>query len=158
MASDHFVEHCQPPLVCQLVRPADCQRDAVCTFLFIRVGREMVNAATGLGLRLVRRRNICERWCASLACFFKLLLVRTVVYTTLMRNITLSAADQLIDQARDKARAQGVTLNDEFRKWLASYVETNDGQSAVNRFRSVMQALPNADAGRSFSRDEMNER
>ena len=75
-----------------------------------------------------------------------------------MRNITLSATDQLIDQARDKARAQGVTLNDEFRKWLCSYVQAADGQSAVNRFRSVMQALPKADAGRSFTRDEMNER
>ena len=75
-----------------------------------------------------------------------------------MRNVTLSAADQLIDQARDKARAKGLTLNDEFRKWLATYIEANDGQSAVNRFRSVMQALPNVDAGRSFSRDEMNER
>ena len=75
-----------------------------------------------------------------------------------MRNVTLSAADQLIDQAREKARAKGVTLNDEFRKWLATYVEANDGQSAVNRFRSVMQALPNTDAGRAFTRDEMNER
>lgn len=75
-----------------------------------------------------------------------------------MRNITLSAADQLIEQARDKARAQGVTLNDEFRKWLASYVQAADGQSAVNRFRSVMQSLPKADAGRSFTREEMNER
>ena len=75
-----------------------------------------------------------------------------------MRNVTLSAADQLIDQAREKARAKGLTLNDEFRKWLATYVEANDGQSAVNRFRSVMQALPNADAGRAFTRDEMNER
>jgi ribosomal 50S subunit-associated protein YjgA (DUF615 family) len=76
----------------------------------------------------------------------------------MMRNITLSAADQLIDQARDKAPAQGVTLNDEFRKWLASYVQAGDRQSAVNRFRSVMQALPHADAGRSFTREEMNER
>ena len=75
-----------------------------------------------------------------------------------MRNITLSAADQLIDQARDKARAQGLTLNDEFRKWLASYVQAADGQSAVNRFRSVMQAMPDVNAGRTFSRDEMNER
>ena len=75
-----------------------------------------------------------------------------------MRNITLSATDQLIDQARDKARAQGVTLNDEFRKWLASYVQAADGQTAVSRFRSVMQALPHADAGRSFTREEMNER
>ena len=85
-------------------------------------------------------------------------LVRTTVYTKVMRNITLSAADELIDQAREKARAQGVTLNDEFRKWLASYVQAADGQTAVNRFRSVMQALPTADAGRSFTRDEMNER
>ena len=84
--------------------------------------------------------------------------MRTAVYTKSMRNITLSAADQLIDQAREKARSQGVTLNDEFRKWLASYVQADDAQSAVNRFRSVMQALPQADAGRSFSRDEMNER
>ena len=75
-----------------------------------------------------------------------------------MRNITLSATDQLIDQARDKARAQGVTLNDEFRKWLASYVQVGDGQSAVDRFRSVMQAMPHADAGRTFNREEMNER
>lgn len=75
-----------------------------------------------------------------------------------MRNIPLSAAEELIDQARDKARAQGATLNDEFRKWLASYVQAADGQTAVNRFRGVMQALPHADAGRSFSRDEMNER
>ena len=87
-----------------------------------------------------------------------LAIVRTIVYTKLMRNVTLSAADHLIDQAREKARAQGVTLNDEFRKWLASYVQEADGLSAVNRFRSVMQALPNADAGRSFTRDEMNER
>ena len=75
-----------------------------------------------------------------------------------MRNISLSAADLLIDRAREKARAQGVTLNDEFRKWLASYVEAQDGQTAVDRFRTVMQALPEVDAGRSFSRDEMNER
>ena len=75
-----------------------------------------------------------------------------------MRNITLSAADALIDRAREKARAQGVTLNDEFRKWLASYVQGDDSQSAVSRFRAVMQALPQVDAGRAFSRDEMNER
>ena len=84
--------------------------------------------------------------------------MRTAAYTASVRNITLSASDQLIDQARDKARSQGGFLNDEFRKWLASYVQAGDGQSAVNRFRSVMQALPQADAGRSFTRDEMTER
>ena len=85
-------------------------------------------------------------------------IVRTIVYTISMRNITLSATDALIDQAREKARAQGLTLNHEFRKWLASYVQEQDAQSAVARFRSVMQALPSVDAGRTFSRDELNER
>ena len=75
-----------------------------------------------------------------------------------MRNITLSAADGLIDRAREKARAQGVTLNDEFRKWLASYAEGQNAQEAVARFRAVLQAMPQVDAGRTFSRDELNER
>ncbi|MES2943837.1 MAG: hypothetical protein V4772_13290 [Pseudomonadota bacterium] len=75
-----------------------------------------------------------------------------------MRNITLSAADTLIDQAREKTRAKGVTLNDEFRQWLASYVQEQSAQDAILRFRAVMQALPALDAGRSFSRDEMNKR
>lgn len=75
-----------------------------------------------------------------------------------MKNITLSAADALIDSAREKARAQGVSLNDEFRKWLASYVQDENRQDVVTRFRAVMQALPQVDAGRAFSRDEMNER
>ena len=75
-----------------------------------------------------------------------------------MRNITLSATDALIDRAREKARAQGVSLNDEFRKWLSSYVQGDDSQSAVSRFRTVMQALSQVDAGRAFSRDEMNKR
>lgn len=84
--------------------------------------------------------------------------MRTIAYTISMRNITLSATDALIDRAREKARSQGVTLNDEFRKWLASYVQEPDAQSAVARFRSVMQALPSVDAGRTFTRDELNER
>ena len=75
-----------------------------------------------------------------------------------MRNITLSAADTLIDRAREKARLQGLSLNDEFRKWLASYVEDQNGQEAVMRFRAAMQSLSHIDAGRAFSRDEMNER
>ena len=75
-----------------------------------------------------------------------------------MRNITLSAADTLIDRAREKARLQGLSLNDEFRNWLASYVEEPSGQGAVTRFRAAMQTLSHVDAGRVFNRDEMNER
>ena len=75
-----------------------------------------------------------------------------------IRNITLSAADTLIDRARGRARLQGLSLNDEFRKWLASYVGEPNGKDAVTRLRAAMQTLSYVDAGRVFSRDEMNER
>jgi len=73
----------------------------------------------------------------------------------MLRNITLSADDQLIDLARQKASTAQTTLNVEFRKWLASYALTQD-DAAVTRFRNLMQQLGSAQAGRTFSRDEMN--
>jgi hypothetical protein len=38
-----------------------------------------------------------------------------------MKNVTLSAEDQLIQQARALAQVRGTTLNAEFRVWLANY-------------------------------------
>ena len=75
----------------------------------------------------------------------------------MLRNITLSADEQLITRAREKAGAAQTTLNVEFRKWLASYAAAQD-DAAVSRFRAVMQELGHADAGRGFTRDEMNQR
>jgi hypothetical protein len=75
----------------------------------------------------------------------------------MLRNITLSADDQLIARARDKAGAAQTTLNVEFRKWLESYATAQD-DAAVTKFRNVMQQLGGVDVGRSFTRDEMNER
>lgn len=75
----------------------------------------------------------------------------------MLRNITLSADEQLIARAREKAGAAQTTLNVEFRKWLATYAGAQD-DAAVDRFRDVMKQLAHVDAGRSFTRDEMNER
>ena len=75
----------------------------------------------------------------------------------MLRNITLSAEENLIARAREKAGVSQTTLNVEFRKWLASYAATQDA-AAVGRFREVMAQLGGMDAGRSFTRDEMNER
>lgn len=75
----------------------------------------------------------------------------------MLRNITLSADDQLIDMARKKATGAQSTLNVEFRKWLETYTASQD-TTAVTRFREVMQQLGNVDAGRTFTRDELNER
>ena len=75
----------------------------------------------------------------------------------MLRNITLSADEQLIARAREKAGAAQTTLNVEFRKWLATYAAAHD-DAAVTRFRDVMRQLDHVDAGRTFTRDEMNER
>ena len=75
----------------------------------------------------------------------------------MLRNITLSADEQLIARAREKAGAAQTTLNVEFRKWLAEYASQQD-DAAVARFRQVMKQLDQVDAGRTFTRDEMNER
>ncbi len=75
----------------------------------------------------------------------------------MLRNVTLSADEELIASARKKAKAARSTLNAEFRQWLSSYVSAQD-DAAVSKFREVIQQLHGMDAGRSFTRDEMNAR
>lgn len=72
-----------------------------------------------------------------------------------MKNVTLSAEDELIEQARLVARAQRKTLNDAFREWLLQYTARSRGAQDLN---SLMKRFRHISAGRSFSRDEMNER
>ncbi|HXW94030.1 MAG TPA: hypothetical protein VEK33_25995 [Terriglobales bacterium] len=72
-----------------------------------------------------------------------------------MKNITLSADENLIEQARLIAKAQRKTLNAAFREWLEHFT----GQSGSGReFDSLMKRLKHVRAGRRFTRGEMNER
>jgi hypothetical protein len=72
-----------------------------------------------------------------------------------MRNITLSAEADLIDQARLVARSQRETLNAAFRRWLVQYT----GQTGCGReVDALMKRLHHVKAGRHFTRDEMNGR
>jgi len=72
-----------------------------------------------------------------------------------LKNITLTADIALIAQARAKARARNATLNDEFRIWLAKYVNTMPPQEA---FHDLMRSLSHVKAGQSYPRDAANER
>ena len=73
-----------------------------------------------------------------------------------MKNITLSADDELIEAARERARAEHTTLNDEFRHWLAEYARP--GQR-LDRYDAVMARVRGkVRVGRKLTRDEMNER
>jgi predicted transcriptional regulator len=72
-----------------------------------------------------------------------------------MKNVTLSADDDLIEQARQVAHSQRRTLNAAFREWLLQFTaQAGNGQEVD----ALMRRLGHVTAGRRFSRDEMNER
>lgn len=79
-----------------------------------------------------------------------------IVYTIIMiKNITLSADDTMIQQARRRATLENTTLNELFRAWLERYVTQS---SAAQRYDDLMARLDHINATRKFSREEMNER
>ena len=77
------------------------------------------------------------------------------MYTIFVKNITLSADEELIERARLRAAKERTTLNAAFRDWLERYagIETNRQE-----YDDLMRRLSHARSGRRFSRDEMNER
>jgi hypothetical protein len=78
----------------------------------------------------------------------------------MLKNITFSADDSLIEAARARARQEDTTLNEKFREWLEGYVQKEtEGERRVAAFRELMEKLKHIDSGgRKFTRDEMNER
>ena len=70
-------------------------------------------------------------------------------------NITLSADEDLIEQARPVARSQRKALNAAFREWLLTFAAQSGNGQGVD---ALMRRIRHVKAGRHFSRDEMNER
>ena len=85
-----------------------------------------------------------------------LVAVRTILlYTIFVKNITLSADENLIEQAREVARAQHTTLNAAFREWLEQY----SGRARwLQEYDALMERLKHIKADRKYTRDELNER
>ena len=72
------------------------------------------------------------------------------------KNITFSAEEALIEEAREAARADNTTLNEQFRLWLEQYARRQRAQRAmetVDRLRSCVSS-----GGGKLTREEMNER
>ncbi len=72
-----------------------------------------------------------------------------------MKNITLSADDKLIEEARKQAVLQHTTLNNLFRDWL---IQITARKQAISEYDALMKRLTYVKPGRKFTRDEMNER
>lgn len=73
----------------------------------------------------------------------------------MLKNITLSADQHLIEHAREKAKKNKQTLNALFRKWLVYYVKENN---STTHYTDLMKRLTYSKPGKHFSREEFNER
>lgn len=73
----------------------------------------------------------------------------------MLKNITLSAEEELIRKAREKAQGEHTTLNATFRRWLRQYANKN---TRTTDYQAFMDSLNYARPGRKFSREELNER
>ena len=78
-----------------------------------------------------------------------------IVYTVLVKNITLSADENLIEQARLVAQGRHTTLNEAFREWLEQYAAQSGGGAAVD---ALMRRLEHVRSSGPYTRHEMNER
>ena|SRR5882724_9562434 len=78
-----------------------------------------------------------------------------IVYTVSVKNITLSAPEEIIERARLVAKAQHKTLNVAFRDWLQQYAARAGTGAAVD---ALMRRLCHVRSSGPYSRDEMNER
>ncbi len=58
-----------------------------------------------------------------------------------MKNITFSAQDAQIAQARELAQLRGTTLNEEFRVWLQSYVSQQGQGEKQAKVRSLIDSI-----------------
>ena len=73
----------------------------------------------------------------------------------MIKNITLSADETLIRKARQRAAEERKSLNELFRGWVARYAGVDEREG---KYRSLMRKLSHVRAGKTFSREEMNER
>ncbi len=73
----------------------------------------------------------------------------------MLKNITFSAEEKLIEKAREKAQREHTTLNENFRKWLKRFI--NSDKTNFN-YNQLMQKLRYVNPGRKFTREELNER
>lgn len=72
-----------------------------------------------------------------------------------MKNVTLSADEVLLEEARRRAGAEHRSLNDLFRQWLHQYVSQ---PAAGDAYQELMHRLNHVRAGGRFTREQMHER
>ena len=78
-----------------------------------------------------------------------------------MREVTFSADGSAVERACEGARCEGKTLETAFREWLDSYasrIPEYYPAATKEEIQALFRSLKYVNAGRKFTRDEMNER
>ena len=72
-----------------------------------------------------------------------------------MTNVTISLPEQVLADARKQALADNTSINAVVGDYLRQYAGR---LQAVKKYDDLMKRLKHVNAGRKFTRDEMNER
>ncbi|MGJ8632939.1 MAG: hypothetical protein ACSHX7_03395 [Luteolibacter sp.] len=73
-----------------------------------------------------------------------------------MKNITLSADENLIELARKKAREQNTTLNSLFRNWLEEFAQREEASRKADEV--IANLSKHLTFVQKYTREELNER
>lgn len=77
-----------------------------------------------------------------------------ILYASPVKNVTLTADEELIERARHVARSQHKTLNVAFREWLREYVAQD---SATADYDALMAKLSYTRSTGPYTQQEINE-
>ncbi len=75
-----------------------------------------------------------------------------------MKNITLSASEEVIAKAREAARKRGVSLNALVREYLVHLAGEGSNESEFERLRELSRQARGQRHGWVFDRDEVHRR
>lgn len=82
-----------------------------------------------------------------------------IVYTDIMKNITFSAAEETIEEARKVASRRHSTLNEMFREWLEGISKEHPrDEDTADKLDTLWKQTGYLRVGKKLTRDEMNER
>ena len=77
----------------------------------------------------------------------------------MQRNITLNADDNAIDMARALMKAEGTSLNEQFKLWLDAYIaEHRRKQQVEEAIKTLAMMRGSIKLNHKLTREEMNER
>lgn len=77
-------------------------------------------------------------------------------YIRAVKNITFSADEQLIELAREEARARRTTLNSMFREWLGEIARRDEVRARADE--AIRNLSTRLSFDRKLTREELNER